>query len=258
VRNPHRPAAGWTLGTVTTILANPRYTGHQVWSRQRTDKDLADPGDVSLGHKSVQRWNLPDGWVISRRPAHKALVSEADFIAAQDISARRGPAPGSEVSPPHLRRYQLSGLLLCGTCGRRMESAWSNGKAAYRCRHGRTTASAPDQAQPRNAYVREDRILPHLPALHMLLTQPPSAERRRKRTRGGVDTRCQATADDVIRYLREQQVTLTYDPAASALHAENGRAATTMSLKEINPARKGRRRQRGGKRNRSAGRPPLA
>jgi hypothetical protein len=63
-----------------------------------------------------------------------------------------------------------------------------------------------------------------------MLLQPPSAERRRKRTRGGVDTRCQATVDDVIRYLREQQVTLTYDPAAPALHAENGRAATTMFI----------------------------
>ena len=29
----------------------------------------------------MQRWNLPDGWVISRKPAHMALVSEADFIA---------------------------------------------------------------------------------------------------------------------------------------------------------------------------------
>jgi hypothetical protein len=28
----------------------------------------------------------------------------------------------------------LAGLLACGTCGRRMESAWSNGKPAYRCR----------------------------------------------------------------------------------------------------------------------------
>jgi site-specific DNA recombinase len=46
-------------GHVTTILSNPRYTRHQVWNRQRTDKDLADPADVSLGHKSVQRWNLP-------------------------------------------------------------------------------------------------------------------------------------------------------------------------------------------------------
>ncbi len=63
---------------MATILANPRYTGRQVWNRQRTDRDLADPVDVSLGHKQVQRWNLPDGWVISARPAHQALVSEAD------------------------------------------------------------------------------------------------------------------------------------------------------------------------------------
>jgi hypothetical protein len=54
-RNPHRAGNARTLGTVATILANPRYTGRQVWNRQRTDKDLADPGDVSLGHKDVQR-----------------------------------------------------------------------------------------------------------------------------------------------------------------------------------------------------------
>jgi hypothetical protein len=58
-RNRHRPGTGWTLGTVTTILANPRYTGRQVCNRQRTDRDPADPADVSLGHKDVQRWNLP-------------------------------------------------------------------------------------------------------------------------------------------------------------------------------------------------------
>jgi hypothetical protein len=139
----------------------------------------------------MQRWNLPDGWVISRRPAHEALVSEADVIAAQDVSARRGPVARSEVGLPVQRRYLLSGLLTCGTCGRRMESAWSNGKAAYRCRRGSTMASAPDLAQPRNAYVREDRILPHLPAPHLLLIGT-AGERHRRRTRNGVDTRCQA------------------------------------------------------------------
>ncbi len=60
---------------------------------------------MTLGHKSVQRWNLPDGWVISNRPAHPALVSEADFIAAQDINAARGPVPHSK---PVLRRYLLA------------------------------------------------------------------------------------------------------------------------------------------------------
>jgi site-specific DNA recombinase len=40
-RNPHRIGAAWTLRTVAAILANPRYTGRQVWNRQRTDFDLA-------------------------------------------------------------------------------------------------------------------------------------------------------------------------------------------------------------------------
>ena len=140
-RNPHRPGTGWTLGTVTTILANPRYTGRQVWNRQRTDKDLAGPADVSLGHKDVQRWNLPDGWVISKGPARPALVSEADFIAAQEVAAPRGPAS------PAVRRYLLAGLLTCGIYGRRLESAWSNGRPAYRCRHGYTSATVPDPAR---------------------------------------------------------------------------------------------------------------
>jgi site-specific DNA recombinase len=228
-RNPHRTGAGWTLGTVATILSNPRYTGRQVWNRQRTDKDLADPADVSLGHKSVQRWNLPDGWVISRKSAHAALVSEADFIAAQDISAARGPAPGGRLTAPPKRCYLLAGLLVCGGCGRRMESAWSNGKPAYRCRHGHTTASRRGPGQPGNAYIREDRILPHLPALHLQLTGPAAGQRRR-RTRRGLDIRYQASPDDVIGYLRERQITLTYNPASGALDARAAETAQTVTL----------------------------
>jgi len=218
------------MGTVTTILQNPRYTGHQVWNRQRTDKDLADPVDVSLGHKSVQRWNLPDGWVISRRPAHEALVSEASYIAAQDVSAARGPSPRTDPSEPERRRYLLAGLLTCGVCSRRMESAWSNGKPAYRCRHGHTSASAPDPERPKTAYVREDRLLPHLPALHLLLTGPSGEPRRRRRTRRGTDVRYQ-TAEHVIAHLRERQITLAYDPAEATLRADTGDAPMTITLK---------------------------
>jgi hypothetical protein len=43
-------------------------------------------------------------------------------------------------------------------------SAWSNGKPAYRCRHGYTSAARPDPGRAKNAYVREDQILPHLAA----------------------------------------------------------------------------------------------
>ncbi len=106
-RNPHRTGAGWTLRTVAAILANSRYTGRQVWNRQRTDFDLVDPGNTGLGHKQVQRWNLPEGWVISRHPAHPALVSEADFIAAQDAAAPRGCAADSmRAARTHQQRHR--------------------------------------------------------------------------------------------------------------------------------------------------------
>jgi site-specific DNA recombinase len=224
-RNSHRSGTAWTLGAVTTILENPRYTGRQVWNRQRTDSELVDPANVTLGHKSVQRWNLPDGWIISNRPAHPALVSEDDFIAAQDVNATRGRAPHGE---PVVRRYLLAGLLSCGVCGRRMESAWSNGKPAYRCRHGHTSAMAPDPARPKNTYIREDKLLPHLPALHLLLTTP--AVRARRRTRAGADIRATASPGEVIGYIREHEIALTWDPAAASLQARGTQTAKTVTI----------------------------
>jgi Recombinase/Recombinase zinc beta ribbon domain len=180
-RNAHRTGERWSLTTVRAILANPRYSGRQVWNRQPTAMDLIDPANTGLGHRQVQRRGLPEGWVISARPAHPALVSEADFIAAHGIRATRDDAdPG--------RQYRLSGLLRCGICGRRLESCWSNGRPAYRCRHAHSSASAPDPGRPKNLYIREDRILPHLPALHLLLAAAgPAAGRRRRRTRHGAD-----------------------------------------------------------------------
>jgi hypothetical protein len=163
VMRSHRSGRAWTLTTVAAILANPRYTGRQVWNRQPTDFDLVDPANTAPGHRQVQRWSLPDSWVISRRPAHPALASEADFIAVQQMSAPCGPAG------PATRRYLLAGLICCGTCGRRLESSWSNGYPAYRCRHGYTSATRPDPARPKNVYVREDQIMPHLGALAILL-----------------------------------------------------------------------------------------
>jgi hypothetical protein len=72
-------------GVPCPSVADPARNPH------RTAAELADPRNVTLGHKRVQRWNQPDGWVISNRPAHPPLISEADFITAQDVSATRGP-----------------------------------------------------------------------------------------------------------------------------------------------------------------------
>jgi site-specific DNA recombinase len=216
-RNSHRSGTAWTLRTVAAILANPRYTGRQVWNRQRTDRDLVDPANTGLGHKQVQRWNLPEGWVISKHPAHPALVSEADFIAAQDATAPRGPAG------PATRRYLLAGLLACGRCGRRLESAWSNGKPAYRCRHGYTTAARPEPGRPKNTYIREEQILPHLAAVAILLgcDEAPSD--------GAVQITVPDKAAAVIDNLRAAGITLTYDADTQTLRtSDRSIAAVTV------------------------------
>jgi site-specific DNA recombinase len=217
-RNPHRTGAVWTLRTVAAILGNPRYTGRQVWNRQRTDFDLIDPVNTALGHRQVQRWNLPEGWVISKHPAHAALVSEADFIAAQDVTVTRGP------SGPAVRRYLLAGLLACGRCGRRLESAWSNGRPAYRCRHGHTRAARPDPGRPGNTYVREDEILPHLAAIAILLRGPGQAPCRSGQDAAQLTIPAQAA--DLIDKLRTAGVTLTYDPDQRTLRCQDHIAVT--------------------------------
>lgn len=179
------------------IFANSRYTGRQVWNRQGTNHDLIDPSNTALGHRDVQRWNTPEDWAISRAPAHPALVTEADFVAAQHIRATREAVPG--------RTYLLAGLLRCGLCRRRMESCWANRSSGYRCRHGSSSATTPEPGRPRNAYLCEDHVLPRLPALLLRIAAPG----------GGKPTPASA-----VEHLRAGGIELSYDAAARTLTAD--------------------------------------
>jgi hypothetical protein len=146
-RNRHRAGGGWPLRTVAVILANPRYTGRQVWDRQRTGRD-----SDRLSHRSA-----PAGdWVISASAVHPALVSEAQFVAAQRVRAARPTGDGAR------REYPLSGLVRCAVCGRRLDSHWVHGRAGYRCRHGRNSARPLALEQAKRIYVREDVLLHEL------------------------------------------------------------------------------------------------
>ncbi|GDY46473.1 hypothetical protein SANT12839_073550 [Streptomyces antimycoticus] len=48
-RNPHRDGHAWSKSAVRAILTNPRYTGHEVWNKQRKQEVLLDIDDVTLG-----------------------------------------------------------------------------------------------------------------------------------------------------------------------------------------------------------------
>ena len=154
------------------------------------------------------------GLAISRHPAHPALVSEAEFIAVQDATAPRGPAG------PATRRYLLAGLMACGQCGRRLESAWSNGKPAYRCRHGYTSAARPEPGRPKNTYIREDQILPHLAALALLLGGDQALPD------GTMQITAPGQAAGLIDQLRTAGRTLTYDPDTRTIRTSDSAAVT--------------------------------
>jgi site-specific DNA recombinase len=151
-RNRHRGGRVWMVTTVAAILANPRYTGRQVWNRQRTDRDQVDERGELFREQQVQRWTSSAQWVISRAVVHPPLVSEEQFVRVQAVH----PAPLPTDGEP--RTYLLAGLVSCGICGRLMDSHWIHDRPGYRCRHGHTSAQ-PDSSDPPEDPLRAARSL---------------------------------------------------------------------------------------------------
>jgi hypothetical protein len=77
---------------------NARYTGRQVWNRQRRDEVLIDVNDVALGHQTCQRWRSEGDWIWSTQQTHQALVTDEDFRRVQSQLAA-APEPANPSRP---------------------------------------------------------------------------------------------------------------------------------------------------------------
>jgi site-specific DNA recombinase len=200
-RNPHRTGTAWAKSAVRVILTNPRYTGLQVWNKQRTDEVLLDVDDVALGHTNVMRWNPTDKWIKSSAVVHTPLIDQDTFDRAQHILAgRRSRKPGTPNRPRH--PYIFKGLVHCAPCQRKMQGQYSHGVAYYRCRYPQQYALAHGVEHPRNVYLREDLLVELLDAW---LTSALAADRR----------------DETVAAMFEAQAAdVEVDPAVANLHAQ--------------------------------------
>ncbi len=161
-RNPHRQGIGWTKHTVRAILVNPRYTGYQVWNKQRRDEVLLDIDDVAAGYVGRVRWNPTDAWIVSEQPAHEPLVAKDGFDRVQAIIGARAWRHKPHKPAPTHRVYLLRKRLRCGICSRRLQGHWVHHQPYYRCSYPPEYQAATGLDHPRTVYLREADLLPHL------------------------------------------------------------------------------------------------
>jgi site-specific DNA recombinase len=157
-RNTHRDPRGWAASAVRAILTNARYTGHEVWNRQRRDYELLDVNTPADGHVRRMRWNAPDQWIWSPERTHEALVGRDDWQRVQSMTTTQvRAARSSDVT------YLLRGRVFCAACSRRM-TGQARRRCYYRCELRRARPGLTIHDHPTDVYVREDALVDALDA----------------------------------------------------------------------------------------------
>ena len=175
-RNRHRDTRSWSKIAVRSILMNPRYTGREVWNKQRRDEVLVDVEDVAGGYSSRMRWNDRSDWVMSTDVMHEAIISSEDFDKARSQMAAGTYRPNTGKAHKTNRTYVLSGLVHCALCDHRMQGSFNHDAAHYRCKFASERAPVPGLDHPKVVYVRESAIVPKLDQWIATLFDPPNLD----------------------------------------------------------------------------------
>ena len=201
---------------------------------------------------------IPTDRYILCKPAHPALVREADLSSPPRTLGTFYPSPsyrsdGAAEAPVPPRRTADLRWLRTADGIRLVQRQARLPVPPPRHRHRQQARTGQASRTPTSARTGSCH---HLAALHLQPTEPAGRQRQR-RTRRGADVRYQASPEDVIGYLREHQITLTYDPASGTLHPGAAEAAQTITLdSKLIPGLSGRIPEGGNKK--TAGRPALA
>ena len=131
---PSRHGDIWNPATIQNMITNPVYMGkiRRGWSKQIKS---IENGAVK---RRIKRSNDYGSYPVFDG-LHPALISEEDFLKAQEIRAGRKPA--SKVRDEFELSNPFAGLLFCATCGktvgRTTMSAKQNKVARLRCTNHR-------------------------------------------------------------------------------------------------------------------------
>lgn len=123
-----KKSGAWALTTVNSILKDEVYIGNLVQGKFK-----------SLSYRSKQMVpNAQKDWIVVEG-THEAIISDELFTMVHERFARH-----TRVAPKEEETHLFSGMVFCGTCGRRMNRCISSGYARFRCP---TRTFAPDKCQ---------------------------------------------------------------------------------------------------------------
>jgi DNA invertase Pin-like site-specific DNA recombinase len=139
LRGPAPHAVVWRDANdarVRTILKNPAYAGAYVYGRRCAAPERRGPGSAHPT-RPVPR----EQWEVCIKDAHPGYIGWEEYMTISDrLADNVGNFRVGHRGAPRRGRALLQGIVLCGSCGRRMALNYSGDQSdfpVYRCRADR-------------------------------------------------------------------------------------------------------------------------
>ena len=118
-----------TDGRVLSILKNPRYAGAYVYGRYQSQRTMSAEGEI---HARVQAMPIDD-WRVNLRDHHEGYLSWDEYLHNQERLAKNRTNGEATVLSGAAREglSLLQGLLVCGTCGRKLTVRYRGNGGIY-------------------------------------------------------------------------------------------------------------------------------
>ena len=105
-----------THSRVLGLLANPSYAGTYVFGRYQSRKHIAPTGEIS----TISRLMPQDEWRVTIPNHHSGYITWDRFLANRHRLATNQTNREVLGGPAREGHCLLQGMLVCGTCGRRL------------------------------------------------------------------------------------------------------------------------------------------
>ncbi len=129
---PNRGNLEWrrpVMPTIFEILRHPIYAGTYAYGRRQHHRARMATGE----HTGVSKWVPMEQWKVLKHDHLPAYITWERYLANQECLRQHRSYFGSKGSPRDGSAL-LGGLLICGNCGRRLQSSYrTQSRVYYNC-----------------------------------------------------------------------------------------------------------------------------